>query len=51
MEKLSTICREAVKKAPSGLSAEAIADLVGKKYKTLMSELATSRTWTFCPIW
>lgn len=40
MEKLSTICREAVKKAPSGLSAEAIADLVGKKYKTLMSELA-----------
>lgn len=40
MERLSAIVHAAVKHAPSGLSAEAIADLVGKKYKTLMSELA-----------
>ena len=40
MERLSAIVHAAVKNAPSGLSAEAGADLVGKKYKTLMSELA-----------
>ena len=40
MERLSAIVHAAVKNAPSGLSAEAVADLVGKKYKTLMSELS-----------
>lgn len=40
MERLSAIVHAAVKNAPSGLSAEAVADLAGKKYKTLMSELS-----------
>ena len=40
MERLSSIVHAALKHAPSGLSAEAVADLVGKKYKTLMSELS-----------
>ncbi len=40
MERLSSVVHAAVKHAPSGLSAEAIADIAGKKYKTLMSELS-----------
>lgn len=40
MEVLSRVCHAAVKEAPSGLSAEAVADVLGKKYKTLLSELS-----------
>lgn len=40
MERLSAVVHAAVKNAPSGLSAEAVADLAGKKYKTLLSELS-----------
>ena len=37
---LSAIFHPLVKKAPSGLSAETIASLLGRDYKTMMSELS-----------
>lgn len=40
MESIAAVCHEAVKRAPSGLSAEAVADLIGVRYKTLMSDLS-----------
>lgn len=47
MEKLTRICHAAVKCAPSGLSAEAIADLLGVNYKTMMSGLAGAERHKF----
>ncbi len=38
---VSPICLEAVKHAPSGLNAATIADLLGRNYNTLMSELGS----------
>lgn len=43
-EPLSRVVHAAVKDAPSGLSAAAIADIVGKPYSTMMSELARQGT-------
>lgn len=40
MSALREVCREAVKHAPSGLSAEAVAERVGLRYSTLMSQLS-----------
>lgn len=34
------VCHEAVKNAPSGLTARSIADFLGRDYQTLMSELS-----------
>lgn len=47
MEKLTDICHAAVKYAPSGLCAEAIADILGVNYKTMMSELAGAERHKF----
>jgi len=38
---ISPVCLEAVKRAPSGLNAQTIADFMGRKYHTLMSELSS----------
>lgn len=40
MSALREVCREAVKHAPSGLSTEAVAERVGMRYSTLMSQLS-----------
>lgn len=40
MPSLAAVCHQMVKDAPSGLDAATIADLVGKPYATLMSELS-----------
>lgn len=37
---LTAVLQVAVKRAPNGLSAEQIADLVGRRYTTLLNELA-----------
>lgn len=37
------VCHEAVKNAPSGLTARSIADFLGRDYQTLMSELSGQR--------
>ena len=39
-DQLTAICQAAVKNAPTGLSAQEIADLLGCAYPTLMSELS-----------
>lgn len=39
-DQLAIICQAAVKNAPTGLSAEQVADLLGCAYSTLMSELS-----------
>lgn len=40
MPSLAAVCHQMVKAAPSGLDAATIAELVGKPYATLMSELS-----------
>lgn len=41
---IASLCHELVKHAPCGLSAEQIADCLGKNYNTLMGELSPLRT-------
>ena len=40
MNELREVCREAVKHAPNGLSATAVAEKLGMRYSTLMSQLS-----------
>ena len=40
MSELRELCRRAVKHAPNGLSAEAVAERVGMRYSTLLSQLS-----------
>ncbi len=40
MSELRELCRRAVKHAPNGLSAEAVAERVGIRYSTLLSQLS-----------
>lgn len=40
MSELRELCRRAVKHAPSGLSAEAVAERLGMRYSTLLSQLS-----------
>ena len=47
MESLTRICHAAVKCAPSGLSAEDVADVLGVNYKTMMAELSGSERHKF----
>ena len=43
-EPLSRVCHAAVKAAPSGISAAAVADILGKNYTTFMNELVHNGT-------
>lgn len=47
MESLTRICHAAVKCAPSGLSAEDVADVLGVNYKTMMAELSGAERHKF----
>lgn len=40
MSELRELCRRAVKHAPNGISAEAVAERVGMRYSTLLSQLS-----------
>ena len=39
-EQIRILCQHAVKYAPNGISAEAVADALGMRYATLMSQLS-----------
>lgn len=44
---LAAVCHGAVKNAPSGLTASSIAELIGRDYNTLMSELSGQKGHKF----